>query len=509
MTTTPSAAVDLPASRQLVDGAWSEAPVALGIDLENPNTGEVVAQQRASSDADVEQAAAAAWREHEAGSWSGLPAEERAAVLESVADAMDAEAMRVAALESFGTGAPIGTTAMLAAVINGGAFRLVAAQLREGLLTRVMPGPTGKDAEVHLLPWGPALSLVPWNAPGPMAAHKVASSLGAGATSILKPSEWAPYGTTVFAEVLDRALTEAGVPAGVFQLVQGGPHVGGSLVNDARVRAVSFTGGLKGGRDIAAACAPDFKPAQLELGGNNPIVVLDDADLDRAAAGVVDLLTQLNGQWCRALGRLLLQETIADELLTLVLGRLAELRLGDSLSPESQMGPMVHSRHRDLLQSRIDALVALGGTVHATTPLPDDPALAGGNWLAPTLVSGVRSEDATEEIFGPVASVHTFATDAEAVALANGTPFGLEGYVFGGDEERAMRLARQVRAGGVKVNGSTMLSLNLFAPRPAWGLSGQGEEGTVETITFFTNPRVVGVENLSAADLAALAAAQS
>ena len=121
----------------------------------------------------------------------------------------------------------------------------------------------------------------------------------------------------------------------------------------------------------------------------------------------------------------------------------------------------------------------------------------------------MRGEDATEEIFGPVASVHTFATDAEAVALANGTPFGLEGYVFGGDEERAMRLARQVRAGGVKVNGSTMLSLNLFAPRPAWGLSGQGEEGTVETITFFTNPRVVGVENLSAADLAALAAAQS
>ena len=117
------------------------------------------------------------------------------------------------------------------------------------------------------------------------------------------------------------------------------------------------------------------------------------------------------------------------------------------------------------------------------------------------------STDATQhEIFGPVAAVHRVSSDAEAVAVANGTPYGLEGYVFAGDVERGMAVARQVRAGGVKVNGSTMLSLNLFAPRPAWGLSGQGQEGTLETLLFFTNPRVVGVENLSAADLAAMAA---
>ena len=276
------------------------------------------------------------------------------------------------------------------------------------------------------------------------------------------------------------------------------------LVKDKRIRAVSFTGGLVGGRAIAEACAPDFKPAQLELGGNNPIVVLDTADLAQTANGIVELLTQLNGQWCRALGRLIVQDTIKDALLEAVLARLATVKLGDSLSPETEMGPMVHSGHLAMLKGRIEEYVQQGGTPHSTTPLPD----LGGNFLAPTIITGVDPALAQEEVFGPVATLHTFSTDAEALALANGTPFGLEGYLFAGadDEARAMGIARQVRAGGVKINGSTMLSLNLSAPRPAWGLSGAGVEGTKETFYFFTNPRVVGVENLSAADLAKLAA---
>jgi phenylacetaldehyde dehydrogenase len=335
-----------------------------------------------------------------------------------------------------------------------------------------------------------------------MAAHKVANSLAAGAPSILKPSEWAPYGTQELGLVLGRVLADLGLPAGLFQMVQGGPHVGGLLVTDPRIRAISFTGGLNGGRAIAAACAHDFKPAQLELGGNNPIVVLADADVDQASTGIVDLLTQLNGQWCRALGRLVLADSIADEVLEATRAKLSAIALGDSLDPTSDMGPIVHSAHKATLEARIAELAAKGGTVHAPTPLPD----LAGNFLSPTLITGVASEDAQDEIFGPVATVHTVASDAEAVAVANGTPFGLEGYVFAGDPERGMAVARQVRAGGVKVNGSTMLSLNLFAPRPAWGLSGQGDEGTTETLLFFTNNRVVGVENLSAADLAKLAA---
>jgi phenylacetaldehyde dehydrogenase len=502
VTDTPSRTVEVPPLLQLIDGEVSAPSIDLGVDLENPNTGEVVSRQRATTDADVDRVAAAAAAVHESGLWSRTPVEERAEVLEAVADALDAEAMRIAALESLGTGAVIGTTAMLAAVINGGAFRLAAGQLRAGVLSTTMDGPTGLPAEVMRLPWGPALSLVPWNAPAPMAAHKVANSLAAGAPSILKPSEWAPYGTQELGLVVGRVLADRGLPGGLFQLVAGGPHVGGLLVTDPRIRAISFTGGLTGGRAIATACAADFKPAQLELGGNNPIVVLEDADVDRASTGIVDLITQLNGQWCRALGRLVLAEPVADAVLDATLDKLAEVRLGDSLSPESGMGPIVHSAHLAHLKDRISALQAAGGKAHAPTPLPDLP----GNFLSPTLVTGVGDADAQHEIFGPVATVHTVADDAEAVRLANGTPYGLEGYVFAGDPERGLRVARQIRAGGVKVNGSTMLSLNLFAPRPAWGLSGQGDEGTLETLLFFTNHRVVGVENLSAADLAALAA---
>ncbi len=498
----PSTAITIPPLLQLIDGEWLDAPVDLGVDLEDPNTGLPVARQRAAADEQVDTAAAAAQRVYEDGAWANRTAADRADVLDAVADALDAEAMRIAALESAGTGAVISTTAMLAVVINGGAFRLAAAQLREGVLRRSLPGPTGLDAEIHQLPWGPALALVPWNAPAPMAAHKVANALAAGCPTILKPSEWAPFGTTVLGQTIDAALTSAGAPPGTFQLVQGGPHVGGMLVNDPQVRAVSFTGGLPGGRAIAAACAQDFKPAQLELGGNNAVIVLDDADLDGAAQGIVDLLTQLNGQWCRALGRLVVHESVADALLDGVLARLSTLRLGNSLDPESQMGPLVHSAHLATLRGQIAVLEAAGGKAHAPTPLPD----LAGNFLAPTLVTGVGAEHTVHEMFGPVAAVHRVTSDDEAVAVANGTPYGLEGYVFAGDEGRGMDVARRVRAGGVKVNGSTMLSLNLFAPRPAWGLSGQGAEGTLETLLFFTNSRVVGVENLSAADLAALAA---
>jgi acyl-CoA reductase-like NAD-dependent aldehyde dehydrogenase len=500
VTTTPSQDIQLPETAQLIDGEWSPATVDLGIDLENPNTGEVVARMKGSTDEQVEAAAAAAWRVHESDAWRGIPAAERADILDSVAQALNDEAMRIAQLESFGTAAIIRTTGMLAAVINGGSFNLAANLLREGALQGEGKSLTGNPVEIHHLPWGPALNLVPWNAPAPQGSHKIANSLAVGAPTIIKPSEWAPYGTQVVGETIAKALDAAGAPKGTFQLVQGNSHVGGMLVKDARIRAVSFTGGLVGGRAIAAECAKDFKPAQLELGGNNPVVVLDDADLTAAANGVVELLTQLNGQWCRALGRLIVQDSIQDAFLEAVLARLEQVKLGDSLLPDSDMGPIIHSGHKKMLEGRIAKHVGQGGTAHSSTPLPDLP----GNFLAPTLITGVASEAAQEEIFGPVATVHTFSTDAEAVALANGTPFGLEGYVMGGDEERAMAVARQVRSGGVKVNGSTMLSLDLMAPRPAWGLSGAGTEGTRETFYFFTNPRVVGVENLSAAQLAAM-----
>ncbi|MBO3743588.1 aldehyde dehydrogenase family protein [Actinoplanes flavus] len=468
-------------TKDLINGTWRACTTAVGVDLENPATGEVTGPALGSSETGAEEALAAA---DALGSWD-LPATDRAEVLDRIAAAVGAAAPEIVALESAATGVPIRQTTGLGMILAG-AFALAAGQLRAGVLTSTATREDGREVLVERLPWGPAACLVPWNAPAPMAAHKVASALAAGCPVVLKPSEYAPYGTERLAAVIDTVLRDAGAPPALFQLLHGGAAVGSRIVSDPRIRAVSFTGGLGGGRAVAAACAYDIKPVQLELGGNNALIALPDADEGAVARAAADLLTTLNGQWCRALGRLIVPAGRAEAIAALVMARIDDLRTGDPADPATDYGPLIHSGHRAaVVKARDD----LGGTLVASD-------LTGpGNTLAPALVIGADPARTTGEIFGPVAAVHTYQTVDEAVALANGTRYGLEGYVFGADEAAALAVARRVRAGEVKVNGSSIMSLHLFTPRPAWGISGYSVEGTAETLLFFTNPRVVGVEN--------------
>ncbi|MEV0898837.1 aldehyde dehydrogenase [Actinoplanes sp. NPDC049802] len=468
-------------TRSLINGTWKACATPVGVDLENPATGEVLGPALGASPAEVEDALAAAGA---LGAWDAPPSS-RADILDTVAAAVGAAAPEIVALESRATGVPIRQTTPLGMILAG-AFALAAGRLRAGLLTSTATRDDGREVLVERLPWGPAACLVPWNAPAPMAAHKVASALAAGCPAILKPSEYAPYGTERLAEAIDTALRAAGAPPALFQLLHGGAEVGAAIVSDQRIRAVSFTGGLGGGRAVAAACAYDIKPVQLELGGNNALIALPDADEDAVARAAADLLTTLNGQWCRALGRLIVPAGREVAVTEAVLRRVESLRAGDPADEATDYGPLIHSGHRAaVVKARDD----LGGTLY-------EAALTGpGNTLAPSLVVGADPARTTDEIFGPVAAVHGYTTVDEAVALANGTRYGLEGYVFGADEQAALAVARRVRAGEVKVNGSSIMSLHLFTPRPAWGISGYSEEGTAETLLFFTNPRVVGVEN--------------
>lgn len=475
----------LPNLVDLIDGELSTPDESLGVWLEDPNTGEPVQEQLATSDAQIERALASAMRVHETGSWARLPLEERAGYLVALAMELDKRKERIAELESSTTGAVISLTRMLTIIVTG-AWHLAVEQMKAGAQPGILPGMNGNNVEVHRLPWGVALCLVPWNAPAPMAAHKVANALAAGCPVILKPTEWAPHGCDVFAE----AAQAAQFPKGAFQIVHGNPRVGGLLVRDKRVKAVSFTGGLEGGRAIAQACAHDFKPAQLELGGNNPVIVMEDANIDHAAKGIVNLMISLNGQWCRALGRLIVHEQIAEAVLEAVLAELSQVKMGHSLAGDSQMGPLVHSRHLAKVKGQVKALTDKGGKAHHSTPLPD----LTGHFFPPTLITDVQPEDAQDEIFAPVGTVHRFRTVEQALTLANSTPYGLEAYLFGRDTERALQLGRSIHAGGVKVNGSSMMSLNLMAPRPAWGWSGFSEEGTRETFEFFRGTRVIGIE---------------
>jgi len=483
-------------SRDLVAGAWRLCDRAdPDLLLEDPATGETVRPAMHSDPDRIEGALDAAARLAATGPWADTA--RRADVLDAVAHAVEKRLPDIVASEAFATGVPIAQTTPLGMIVSG-SFRLAAARLRAGVLRRDATGPDGRVVEVHRHPRGPALCLVPWNAPAPMAAHKSAGALAAGCPVLLKPSEYAPYGTQILAEAISTALTDHDMPAATFQLLHGDAGVGARLTQDPRVAAVSFTGGGTGGRAVARACAGRLVPAQLELGGCNPLLVMPDADPDAAARAAVDLLTTLNGAWCRALGRLIVPEHLHADLTRAIGERLLALRVSEPLDPTSEFGPLVHSTHRARLLAATNALISAGGSARQWTEVPEH-----GNYLAPALVSGVRPEDAVHEIFGPVATVHTYpcagprdrASVATGVAMADAGPYGLEAYVRGTDEEWALTAARSIRTGEAKVNGSSVMSLHMDTPRPAWGLSGLGDEGTDETLLFFTGTQVVGVEN--------------
>ena len=476
---------ELPALYSYIDGEMLAPAVSRDNTLRDPNTRAPLQAQLSCSPEQVETALAATHAAFQDGSWENTPVEERAAVLDRIADALAESDVResIAFADAITTGAVINVTRRMAQLAPF-VFRGAAEYIRQGNLAHTLPGKNG-NVEYFRSPWGPALLVSPWNGPTAIGSHKIASALAAGAPCIMKPSEWAPHSALLMAQVIHKM----DLPRGTFQLTCGSRHIGGQMVTDARIKSISFTGGTAGGRVIAQACAHDFKPTQLELGGNNPLVVFADADLEQAAIGITYGLTNLNAQWCRALGRVLVHRSVKEALLERVTHQLAAIRLGHSLDENSDMGPLIHQQQYDSVLAEVERLQSMGGRVIQATALPD----LAGYFVPPTLVDNCDPADTTEEIFGPVATVHSFDTDEQALQLANGTPYGLAAYVYSANEEKALAFGRKIRTGGVKINGYSLLSLSPSAPRGAWGLSGLGEEGTGQSIEFFTGARVVGV----------------
>ncbi len=476
---------ELPQLLNHIDGEVDAPLLYRNSSLINPNTLEPMQEQFSCNDEQVERALASADAAYESGEWENTHVEERADILDAIALRLSDEdlAERIAVADALTTGAVIDVTRGMARLAPF-SFKAAAQYLREGNLEQRLPG---KVSEVEYLrrPWGPALLVSPWNGPTAIGSHKIASALAAGAPCIAKPSEWAPHSAIIMA----RVINELNLPRGTFQLTCGNRIAAGAMVADSRIKSISFTGGTAGGRAISHACSDSFKPLQLELGGNNPLIVFADADLDKAARGIAFGLSNLNAQWCRALGRIIVHRSVKEELLERVVLEFAKITLGHSLDPASTMGPQIHAQQYQSILAELDRLQLAGGRLIQNTILPDLP----GYFIPPTLVDGCEPQQTTEEIFGPVACVHTFDTDSEALALANGTDYGLAAYVYSEDEEKAFRVSRQLRTGGVKINGYNLLSLSSAAPRGAWGLSGLGEEGTAHTIEFFTGSRVIGV----------------
>lgn len=474
-----------------IDGQWSAPAETLSATLDDPNTGAVRQQQAATAWSEVDRALAAAAALHADGPWERSGVEARVALLERIADGLDARVDELGTEDALANGNPLRIARQMASYL-GPRVRSARDQLLEIGEVEQLHG-DGRPVRLLRRPLGPAAVLAPWNAPTFVAVAKVASALAAGCPVVLKPSEWAPAGCQIVAEVIAESLAALGLPPAAFQLVHGAAQVGAQIVGDPRIRAISFTGGGAGGRAVATAAAPHFTALQLELGGHNPAVVLQDADVAATAAAVVDGMTKLNGQWCEAPGKVLVHEDLHDELVDAVLTELAELTIGHCLQPGTDVGPLSHASHRDHLAARIDGLVDRGGKALTSNQLPD----LGGWFFAPTVVVGLAPEHSTEELFGPAISVHAVNSDEEALAAADGPETGLAGFVFGTDLGRALEIAGRLPAGEVRVNGCKLADLADGSEQTFWNNAGIGGHGPTDMVRFFQGRQVVGVDDSS------------
>lgn len=478
----------LEAPRTLIAGEWRSAPAIPGRWNTDPNTGDVVHAMATTAAPDVEQALSAADELHRAGTWQDVPALERAAVLRRVADALADRVEEIAHADSLTSGVPVSTTRAVAGFIPG-RFRAAADDCLAYPRTRTLPA-NGREVRLLRLPWGPAAVLTPWNAPSFIAASKIASALSAGCPVLFKPSEYAAATARPLAEAIRAAIDGVGLPVAAFQVLHGAGDVGAALATDRRVKVVCFTGGQAAGRSIARAAAERFTPVQLELGGNNPVLVLRDADVAATAASLARGMTLLNGQWCEGPGKVLVHREVAADLVDALRTELAQVRMGHSLDAGTTVGPLAHAGHRDLVRDRIESLRDRGAEIVRPITAPS----GGGSFLAPVLAVGADPADATDELFGPAVSVHAVASDEDALLTANADPSGLDAYVYGTDLDHALRIGERVVCGEIRLNGAHLADLGDGSAQGFWGGSGVGGHGPAESVRVFSGDRVVGVD---------------
>ncbi len=334
------------------------------------------------------------------------------------------------------------------------------------------------------IPWGPTALIVPWNAPSAVAVKKMAYALIAGATVVLKPSPSAPWSSQIIAS----AVAETRIPDGVFSLLLGGGEVGHQICSDQRIRAISMTGSTATGRRIAQASAQHLTHLRLELGSNNPALVLADADIAGAVDSLVAGMTKLNGQWCEAPRRVFAHQSIYTDLLHELTDRLKNLRVGSSFDDETQVGPMAFRQRREDLKAQRDSLVAGGCVAEFSSSIP-----AAGWFFAPSVVSG-SSVPLPGEVFGPMIAVESYTSLDSALSLANRGPHGLAGYVFSRAVDRAIEVGGRIEGGEIKINGTSVLDMAPQSAQSFFGDSGLGGHGDVDVLDFYSGKQVVGLD---------------
>ncbi|MBY6046549.1 5-carboxymethyl-2-hydroxymuconate semialdehyde dehydrogenase [Vannielia litorea] len=415
--------------------------------------------------------------------WRDMSGTARKKLLHAVADAIEANAEKIALCEAWDTGQPIRFMAK-AALRGAENFRFFADRAPAARDGQHLPSPTLMNVTTRV-PIGPVGVITPWNTPFMLSTWKIAPALAAGCTVVHKPAEFSP----VTARLLIEIAEEAGLPPGVWNMVNGfGEEAGKALTEHPAIKAIAFVGESKTGSMIQAQGAPTLKRVHFELGGKNPVVVFDDADLPRALDAAIFMLYSLNGERCTSSSRLLVQDTIAEKFEADLAARVSNIRVGNPLDPQTEIGPLIHETHWKKVTSYFDKAKSEGATISAGGTCPEGP----GHFVNPTFFTGASNQMAIaqEEIFGPVLTAIRFKDEAEALQIANDIPYGLTAYVWTQDITRAMRFTGGLEAGMIWVNSENVRHL----PTPFGGVkaSGIGRDGGDWSFEFYMEQKHIG-----------------
>jgi aminomuconate-semialdehyde/2-hydroxymuconate-6-semialdehyde dehydrogenase len=477
--------------QNFIDGAFTQALGGESIEDFNPATAQCIATIPRSQSEDVELAVSAAQSAQPA--WTALTLEQRAVWLDKIADALEEKTELIAQTESMDTGKPIALARNVDAARSVSNFRFFASFGRQQTeMTFEM-----EDAMnyVHRSPVGTVGLITPWNLPLYLLTWKVAPALLMGNTIVAKPSEVTP----LTAHLLAETLLELDLPKGVFNLVHGlGPEVGQAILEHPKIKAISFTGGTETGKIVARTAAPMFKKLSLELGGKNATIILKDAELENAVEGAVRAAFSNSGQVCLCGSRIFIDESISEQFTDKFVEKVNAIKIGDPMDEHTTMGSVISPEHLLKVESYIELAIEEGGTVltGGTRKMTGFGGPQGiGAFLRPTVVAHLphTSRCATEEIFGPMVTLHTFSTEHEALDMVNASEYGLAGSVWTKDVERGRSFSEKIDSGIVWVN--TWLHRDLRTPFGGVKNSGVGREGGQWSLEFFSEMTNICVKN--------------
>ncbi|HUH48980.1 MAG TPA: aldehyde dehydrogenase [Mycoplana sp.] len=469
--------------RFFIGGRWVDPISRYTSTVVSPSTEEVLFSYPEAGAADIDRAVAAAREAFDTGPWPRMAPSERARYLRKVSEILTRRMDHIAMAWTTQVGAPISLTKKLVPQ-NATLFSYYADLIETYPFVDDRRRDDGGKVRVVKEPVGVCAAITPWNAPMVLLSYKIAAGLAAGCTMVAKPSPETPLEAYILAE----AIEEAGLPAGVFNLVPSGREGGDYLVRHKGIDKVAFTGSTGAGKHIASVCAERLARVSLELGGKSAAVLLDDADFTAALPSLMAYTMPITGQVCFSLTRILVPERREKEFLDLYLGAVANIKVGDPFDPATQMGPLTMARQRARVEGYIAAGRAEGARIACGGGRPK--GLDTGFYVEPTVFTDVTPDMkiVQEEIFGPVVSVLTYRDEADAAAKANNSPYGLSGAVYSADPERGYAMARRMRTGSVTING---LIVDPKHPFGGFKQSGMGREGGPEGLDNYVETKTV------------------